>query len=70
MKQETPLQTLKQNETIYNIPINTYQFLHIMKIETKEINAIKVLDAIKIKFPKNIMQKILNIFIGSNQISK
>lgn len=48
---------------IYKTLPNEMIFEEIKNIETKEINAIKVLDAIKIKFPKDIVQKILNIFM-------
>lgn len=48
---------------IYKTLPNEMIFEEIKNIETKETNAIKVLDAIKIKFPKEIKEKILNIFM-------
>ena len=48
---------------IYKILPNKIIFEETKIIETNELNAIKVLDAIKAKFPKDIFCKILNIFM-------
>ena len=48
---------------IYKALPNEIVFEEIKIIETIELNSIKVLDAIKAKFPKDIVCKILNIFM-------
>lgn len=48
---------------IYKILPNEIIFDEIKNIKTNEENYQKVLDAIKTKFPKNILEKILNIFM-------
>ena len=48
---------------IYKTLPNEIIFEEIKTIETSLINSIKVLDAIKAKFPKEILEKILNIFM-------
>ena len=48
---------------IYKTLPNEIVFEEIKIIETMELNSIKVLDAIKAKFPKDIFCKILNIFM-------
>ncbi|AXX89944.1 DNA metabolism protein [Arcobacter suis] len=48
---------------IYKTLPNEIVFEEIKIIETSLINSIKVLDAIKAKFPKEILEKILNIFM-------
>ena len=48
---------------IYKTLPNEMIFEEIKTIETMELNSIKVLNAIKAKFPKDIVCKILNIFM-------
>ena len=48
---------------IYKTLPNEIIFEEIKDIQTSKENSIKVLDAIKSKFPKDIVQKILNIFM-------
>ena len=48
---------------IYKTLPNEIIFEEIKIIETSLINSIKVLDAIKTKFPKELLEKILNIFM-------
>lgn len=48
---------------IYKTLPNEIVFEEIKIIETMELNSIKVLDAIKAKFPKELIQRILNIFM-------
>ena len=48
---------------IYKTLPNKMIFEEIKTIKTIELNSIKVLDAIKAKFPKEILEKILNIFM-------
>ena len=48
---------------IYKTLPNEMIFEEIKTIETSLVNSIKVLDAIKAKFPKDILCKILNIFM-------
>ncbi|NCB12192.1 MAG: DNA metabolism protein [Erysipelotrichia bacterium] len=53
------LKPIKINKTLPNEMI----FEEILEIETLKDNAIKVLTAIKTKFPKELIQRILNIFM-------
>ena len=53
---------LKPTQILKKLPTNII-FEEIKQIETNEINSNKVLDAIKTKFPKDIVCKILNIFM-------
>ena len=48
---------------IYKTLPNEMIFEEILKINTSKDNAIKVLTAIKTKFPKELIQRILNIFM-------
>ena len=48
---------------IYKILPNEIIFEEILEIETSQDNVLKVLNAIKTKFPKEILEKILNIFM-------
>ena len=48
---------------IYKTLPNEIIFEEIKIIENSQVNSIKVLDAIKAKFPKEILEKILNIFM-------
>ena len=48
---------------IYKTLPNEIIFEEIKDIQTSKENSIKVLNAIKSKFPKDIVQKILNIFM-------
>ena len=48
---------------IYKILPNEMIFEEILEINTSKDNAIKVLTAIKTKFPKELIQRILNIFM-------
>lgn len=53
---------LKPIKIYKNLP-NEMIFEEIFEIETLQENTIKVLTAIKIKFPKELIEKILNIFM-------
>ena len=48
---------------IYKTLPNEIIFEEILEIETSQDNVLKVLNAIKTKFPKEILEKILNIFM-------
>lgn len=48
---------------IYKTLPNEMIFEEILEIETSQDNVLKVLNAIKTKFPKEILEKILNIFM-------
>ncbi|CAM3846852.1 TIGR03915 family putative DNA repair protein [Arcobacter cloacae] len=53
------LKPIKINKTLPNEMI----FEEILELKTSKDNAIKVLNAIKTKFPKELIQRILNIFM-------
>ncbi|WP_419676050.1 hypothetical protein ACN2CX_03930 [Aliarcobacter butzleri] len=48
---------------IYKTLPNEMIFEEILELKTSKDNAIKVLNAIKTKFPKELIQRILNIFM-------
>ncbi|WP_419671409.1 hypothetical protein [Aliarcobacter butzleri] len=48
---------------IYKTLPNEMIFEEILELKTSKDNAIKVLTAIKTKFPKELIQRILNIFM-------
>ena len=60
--QESPITILPSGKTTYELP-EEILFDEIKYIETKKENSQKVLDSIKRIFPKNMLQKILNIFM-------